>query len=85
MNEIAQTAESAPTLTTILQSLAEIEEIMGGTKNSLEYACDQAQPETESKDSPNSPTTSLSSLQQRVDSIRRLASRTRTLTGDLIG
>ncbi len=85
MNEIESKQESAPTLTTILQFLVEIEEIMNDTKNSLEYVCNQEQPETESEDAPKLSTTSLSSLQQRVNSIRRLASRTRSLTGDLIG
>lgn len=72
------------TLTTLLQQLDEIENIIYATKNKLQFACDEPEPKETDNEVPIS-TVSLSALQHRIQSIARIASETAKLTSNLLG
>ena len=84
MSSVTSTKSEQPTLTSILQQLYEIEEIMDTTRSKLEFVCDESEPKDEDK-SDGQPTVSLAILQRRVNNIRRVANGTATLTTKLLG
>lgn len=72
------------TLTSLLQSMVEIEEILEGTTSKLEFACDESEPVSSDR-ADNSPTVSLNILQTRLSNIRRHANKHAKLTTNLLG